>query len=105
MNWGSTMLLVTVRPYPWQALDRVPRAAVKQLARLREHAAEVRTDEVERALATLVGASIDVSVTTLRVGKPPRELTEVGLGVGTGNLTLGAEPALVTALLERILAR
>lgn len=105
MNWGSTMLVVTVRPYPWQALDRVPRAAVKQLARLREHVAKVRTDEIERTLATLVGASIDMSVTTLRVGKPPRELTEVGLGVGAGNLTIGAEPALVTALLERILAR
>lgn len=105
MNWGSTMPAVSVRPYPWQALERVPRAAVKQLGRLREHAAAVRPDDLARALAALVGANIEVSVTTLRVGKPPRELTEVGLGVGAGNVTIGAEPALVIALLERILAR
>jgi type III secretion system YscQ/HrcQ family protein len=99
------MPAVGVRPYPWQALDRVPRTAVRLLGRLREHAAGVRPEELARALGALVGTNVEVSVTALRVGKPPRELTEVGLGVGSGNVTLGAEPALVAALLERVLAR
>lgn len=96
---------MTIRPYPWQALERVPRAAVRRLAELREHAAKVRTDELAQALGALVGARVEATVTTLRVGAPEGPLVEVGLGMGGGNVTIGAEPALVTALLERIFAR
>lgn len=96
---------MTVRPYPWQALERVPRAAVRRLAALREHAAKLRPEELAAALGALVEARVEIEVTTLRVGRPPRELTEVGLAVGTNGVTVGAEPALVTALLERVLAR
>jgi type III secretion system YscQ/HrcQ family protein len=96
---------VTVRPYPWHALERVPRAAVTRLAALREHARRVRPEEIAGALAGLTGARVEVALTTLRVGKPARELTEVGFGIGAGTVTIGAEPALVATLLERILAR
>src|SRR5690348_1793936 len=105
MNWGSRMQTVTVRPYPWHALERIPRAAISRLAALREHTARVRPEDVAQALGALVGTSVELAVTTLRVGRPPRELAEVGVGVGTGSVTIGAEPALVTTLLERILAR
>jgi type III secretion system YscQ/HrcQ family protein len=75
------------------------------MALLREHAAKLRPEELGAALGALVGAPVEVTVTTLGVGPPPRPFVEIGLGLGAGSLTIGAEPALVTALLERIFAR
>jgi flagellar motor switch/type III secretory pathway protein FliN len=99
------MVPVTARPYPWTALERVPRKALRRLGELREHAANLRLDEVAAALETLVGARVRMTLATLHIGAPPQMLTEVTLGVGDGSVTLGAEPGLVTTLLERIFAR
>jgi type III secretion system YscQ/HrcQ family protein len=96
---------VTVQPYPWNALERVPRRALRRLRELREQAAKVRLDELAGALGTLVGARVEVELSKLELGPPPRSLVELGLGLGDGHVTIGVEPALVTALLERIFAR
>ena len=80
-HWLATrMVPVTARPYPWTALERVPRKALRRLGELREHAANLRLDEVAAALETLVGARVRMTLATLHIGAPPQMLTEVPKG-------------------------
>lgn len=96
---------MTIRPYPWGSLDKVPRRALRRMAELREHPARLVPEGVEGVLASLVGARIEVKLAGLALGAPAQRLVEIGLAWGESRVTLGAEPALVTALLERLLAR
>jgi type III secretion system YscQ/HrcQ family protein len=83
----------------------VPRTALRRLAELRLHTAAWRIDEAARALEAVVGARVGVTLGALAVGPPARTLVEVAFTTDGGSVTIGAEPALVTALLERIFAR
>jgi type III secretion protein Q len=96
---------VSVRPYPWSSLEQVPRRALRRLTEVREHPASFVPDEVAGVLAALVGARIEIVPAGLSLGAPARRLAEIGLAWGESRVTLGAEPALVAALLERLLAR
>jgi len=96
---------VSVRPYPWSSLEQVPRRALRRLTEVREHPASFVPEEVAGVLATLVGARIDIALGALALAAPAQRLAEIGLAWGESRVTIGAEPALVTALLERLLAR
>jgi type III secretion system YscQ/HrcQ family protein len=99
------MTSVLIRPYPWHALERVPRRALREVRSLREHPAHFVPEELSGVLTTLVGAKVEVALAGLTLGPPARRLFELGLAWDQSRVTLGVEPALASALLERILAR
>ncbi len=96
---------MSVRPYPWSSLEQLPRRALRRLAEVREHPAAFVPDEVAGVLAALVGSRVTIAHGGLSLGAPAARLAEIGLAWGESRVTIGAEPALVTALLERLLAR
>jgi len=96
---------VTVGAYPWKSLERVPRQALRRVRELREHAAGFVPEGIDGVLTTIVGAPVALAAAGLALGAPERHLSELGLAWGETRVTIGAEPALVTALLERVLAR
>lgn len=96
---------MTVRPYPWGSLEQVPRRALRRLAELREHPAALVPDEVAGVVTALVGTRVELTLGALSFGAPAQRLAEIGLAWGESRVTVGAEPALVTALLERLFAR
>lgn len=96
---------MNVRPYPWGSLEQVPRRALRRLRELREHPAAFVPEQVAGVLSALVGGRVELALTGVGLGAPARRLAEVGLAWGEARVTLGAEPALVAALLERLLAR
>jgi len=99
------MPAVSARPYPWNALERVSRKAALRLVELRERPLGLAPERIAEVLTTLVGAPVELAVTGLGVGAPAERMSEIGLAWGATVVTLGVEPALATALLERILAR
>jgi len=96
---------VPVAPYPWSSLERVSRALVRRLRALREQPWELAPDGLAIALGELTGASVTARLTGFALGPPPRRQAEVAIGRGASRAVVGAEPALVIALLERVLAR
>jgi flagellar motor switch/type III secretory pathway protein FliN len=99
------MAAVTVAPYPWSSLERVPRALVRRLTELREQPWEVGPDGLADALSALTGAAVTATITGFGLGPPARRWAELGLSWAKNGAVIGAEPALVLALLERVLAR
>jgi flagellar motor switch/type III secretory pathway protein FliN len=96
---------VQVAPYPWGSLERIPRPLLARLAALREHPAELAPEGLEGVLSALVGTAVTCELRGFALGPPKRRLLEVALGCGNDRATLGVEPGLAAALLERILAR
>jgi type III secretion system YscQ/HrcQ family protein len=96
---------VPIRPYPWNALERVPRRALSEIRALREHAVGFAPEALSGVLTTLVGADIEIALAGLSLGAPKRRLFELGLAWDDSRVTLGVEPPLASALLERLLAR
>jgi type III secretion system YscQ/HrcQ family protein len=105
MSWGSRIGCVTTRPYPWSTLERVPRRALRRLAELREQPATFVPEDIAGVLTALIGGRVEIVLAGLAVGGPADRLVEIGLAWGDSRVTIGAEVALVSALLERILAR
>jgi len=96
---------VPVAPYPWSSLERIPRNLLRRVADLREHPAELAPEGLEGVLSALVGTAVECELGAFALGPAKRRLVEVALGCGSDRAVLGAEPALVVALLERVLAR
>lgn len=92
-------------PYPWSSLERIPRTLLARLAEIREHPAELAPEGLEGVLSALVGTPVECELRAYALGPTKRRLIEVGLGSGSDRAVFGAEPALVVALLERVLAR
>ncbi|HEV8549796.1 MAG TPA: FliM/FliN family flagellar motor switch protein [Polyangiaceae bacterium] len=94
-----------IGPYPWSSLERVPRVLLRRVAELREHQTELLPEALEGVLSALVGTKVECHLEGFGLGAPRRRLFELGLRSGASSATLGAEPGLGLALLERILAR
>jgi len=94
-----------VAPYPWSSLERIPRVLLARLADLREHRAELAPEGLGGVLSALIGTPVECELRAFALGPAKRRLVEVALGCGNDRALLGAEPALVVALLERVLAR
>jgi type III secretion system YscQ/HrcQ family protein len=97
---------MAVRDYPWTALARVPKRAVRTLNAARARLSRAFAPErLGAALSELVGANIEVGLGELELGPPAARLSEVTLEADGNRVTIGAEPALVLELIERVLAR
>jgi flagellar motor switch/type III secretory pathway protein FliN len=97
---------MTVRPFPFERLERVPKDQVRALASLKE-VFEERVDAaaVARALGELVGAEVQIAVKSLGLGAPKRRHSEVTLEGGAARLNVGVPADLALALLARVLGR
>jgi type III secretion system YscQ/HrcQ family protein len=97
---------MTVRPFPFERLERVPKDQVRALASLKE-AFEDRVDaaSVARALGELAGTEVQIAVKSLGLGAPKRRHSEVTLEAGAARVTVGVARDLALALLSRVLGR
>jgi flagellar motor switch/type III secretory pathway protein FliN len=96
---------VTVVRYPWGSLDRVPRALLRRIGELRNHTTELVPEGLEGVLGALIGTQVVGRFDRFALGPPERRFSELTLAWGDNVVSIGAEPALVVALLERVLAR
>jgi flagellar motor switch/type III secretory pathway protein FliN len=97
---------LAVRPYPWAALERVPRADLGLIARAQTAwTSALDPERVGAELASLTGAALDVEVTAFSVGLPVRRLPETTFKAGAATVTLGLEQDLGAELLSRVLGR
>lgn len=78
---------------------------MRRLKALREQPWELAPERFANVLSELTGASVTATLTGFGLGPPGRRHAEVGLAWGASRAVIGAEPALVVALLERVLAR
>jgi len=99
------MPAVTVARYPWGSLERVPRALLRRVGELKNHTSELVPEGLEGVLGALIGTQVVCRLERFALGAPERRVPELTLGWGDNVISLGAEPALVVALLERVLAR
>lgn len=98
--------MTVVRPYPWRALQRVPRRDARRWKRARELGSlAFAPGRLPAVLSELVGDSVTVELEHQGTPAASTGLVEVSVASGVLALTLGAEPHLVQALLERVLAR
>jgi len=92
--------------YPWDALPRVPRRALKALARARAAWSSVfDPGKLAAALEALLETKVLLDLGAFEVGPPAVRFPEVTLRAGDALVTLGLEPDLVPALLMRVLGR
>jgi type III secretion system YscQ/HrcQ family protein len=97
---------MAVHAFPWAALERVSKRTVRELRAARERlSGRFDAGRASAELSQLLGAELRADVESLAVGAPAQRLIEVTLRAGGARVTLGAESALVFALLERVLGR
>lgn len=97
---------MTVKPYPWAALERVSRAEVAAIEQARRAwGAALDPTVLGEELGSLTGAKVGAEVTRFGLGEPARRFPEVTLRAGALTVTLGVEPELGATLLGRVLAR
>jgi type III secretion system YscQ/HrcQ family protein len=98
---------MTIRAYPWAALERVPRQRLRQLAGANQAVRLAFEPEgLGQALTELVGAEVRVELGALGgAARLPTRHPEVSLETASVRVTFAAEPELVKTLLERVLGR
>jgi len=97
---------MSVVPYPWHLLERIPRQALAELSVARDAWAEVVAPaRLENALSALVDAKVAIELGALGVGPRGPRLEEVSFSTGRATIVVGVEPDLALALLARVLGR
>jgi flagellar motor switch/type III secretory pathway protein FliN len=93
-------------PYPWQALERVPRKALRAAVAARRRLFHALDDE---AIARAAGAALEAEVELVlrQIGEPSRPPRghHVRLALGDAIVTIGVDPALASAALGKLLKR
>ena len=98
--------MAAIRDYPWAALERVPKRSVSGLRAARERWTRTFAPEaLAAALAELAGVEVDIRIEALGVGAFPSHLPEATLEAEGVRVTVGAEPALVFELVQKVLGR
>lgn len=99
-----------IAPYPWQTLERVPRAVPRRSRDLRrqvERAASLA--ELGQALGALVGSEVSIALRDVRPAELLRHRHPCRVGFvtasGTCEIVVELEVPLATALLARLLGR
>jgi flagellar motor switch/type III secretory pathway protein FliN len=97
---------MTIRAYPWTALERVPKHRVRQLAGANQAVRlAFEPEALGRELSELVGADVRVELGAFGAARLPARRAEVNLETASVRVTFAAEAELVKALLERVLGR
>ncbi len=97
---------MTIRAYPWAALERVAKRRVGQLASANQAVRlAFEPGALGDALSELVGAEVRVEFGSFGASRLPARYAEVSLETASVRVTFAAEPELLKALLERVLGR
>jgi type III secretion system YscQ/HrcQ family protein len=97
---------MAVHDFPWAALERVSKRTASELRAARERwSGRFDAGRLSAECSGLLGAELGLVVESLAIGAPSERLSEVTFSADGLRVTLGAEAALVFALLERVLGR
>ena len=100
---------LAVTEYPWDALHRVSRSAVRHGRQARQLLGPLGAHGVAAALEALADTRVEVVVRNVRLGEPPPPSlgADVTLAADAVSavVTVSVEPALAAAVLSKVLAR
>jgi flagellar motor switch/type III secretory pathway protein FliN len=94
-----------VSPYPWEALERIPKNALGSISRARRSLTALDLERVADVLAALIETPVAIELGSFGSGVPARRGAEVSLRAGAATIVIGLEPDLAVALLSRVLGR